>query len=63
MNKIKKYALSELYDMSSGISSTKEQSGHGAPFVSFKTVFNKHSYFRTTMSYWGCTDFDCFIVY
>lgn len=42
MNKIKKYALSELYDMSSGISSTKEQSGHGAPFVSFKTVFNNY---------------------
>lgn len=42
MNKIKKYALSELYDMSSGISSTKEQSGHRAPFVSFKTVFNNY---------------------
>ena len=41
-NKIIKYALSELYDMSSGISSTKEQSGHGAPFVSFSTVFNNY---------------------
>lgn len=41
-NRIKKYALSELYDMSSGISSTKEQSGHGAPFVSFGTVFNNY---------------------
>lgn len=41
-NKIIKYALSELYDMNSGISSTKEQSGHGAPFVSFSTVFNNY---------------------
>ena len=42
MSKITKYALSELYDMNSGISSTKEQSGHGAPFVSFSTVFNNY---------------------
>ena len=28
--------------MSSGISSTKEQAGHGAPFVSFGTVFNNY---------------------
>lgn len=28
--------------MSSGISSTKEQSGHGSPFVSFSTVFNNY---------------------
>lgn len=42
MNKITKYALSGLYDMSSGISSTKEQAGHGAPFVSFGTVFNNY---------------------
>ena len=40
MSKITKYALSDLYEMSSGISSTKEQAGHGAPFVSFGTVFN-----------------------
>lgn len=42
MNKLKKYALSSLYDMSSGISSTKEQVGHGSPFVSFSTVFNNY---------------------
>lgn len=42
MSKITKYALSELYDMSSGISSTKEQAGHGSPFVSFGTVFNNY---------------------
>ena len=42
MNKMKKYALSTLYDMSSGISSTKEQAGHGSPFVSFSTVFNNY---------------------
>ena len=40
MNKLHKYAFSELYDMTSGISSTKEQAGHGAPFASFSTVFN-----------------------
>ena len=42
MNNLHKYAFSELYDISSGISSTKEQSGHGAPFVSFSTVFNNY---------------------
>ena len=42
MSKITKYALSELYDMSSGISSTKEQAGHGSPFVSFGSVFNNY---------------------
>ena len=31
MSKITKYALSDLYEMSSRISSTKEQAGHGAP--------------------------------
>jgi len=40
--KIKKYALSDLYEMNSGISSTKEQAGHGSPFVSFSTVFNNY---------------------
>ena len=42
MSKITKYALSDLYDMSSGLSSKKEQAGHGAPFVSFGTVFNNY---------------------
>ena len=28
--------------MSSGISSTKEQAGHGSPFLSFSTVFNNY---------------------
>ena len=40
MSKLNKYAFSELYDISSGLSSTKEQAGHGAPFASFSTVFN-----------------------
>ena len=40
MSKITKYAFSDLYEMASGISSTKDQAGHGAPFVSFGTVFN-----------------------
>lgn len=42
MNKIKKYLFSELYEMSSGISSTKDQADHGAPFLSFSTVFNNY---------------------
>ena len=42
MSKLTKYAFSELYDMTSGISSTKQQAGHGAPIVSFSTVFNNY---------------------
>lgn len=42
MKKLNKYAFSDLYDMTSGISSTKKQAGHGAPFVSFSTVFNNY---------------------
>lgn len=42
MNNIKKYPFSELYEMSSGISTTKAQAGHGYPFVSFGTVFNNY---------------------
>ena len=42
MNNIKKYPFSELYEMSSGISTTKDQAGHGYPFVSFGTVFNNY---------------------
>ena len=42
MNEIKKYKFCDLYDMTSGISSTKTQAGHGAPFLSFSTVFNNY---------------------
>lgn len=42
MSKLQQYAFSDLYDMTSGISSTKEQAGHGAPFASFSTVFNNY---------------------
>lgn len=42
MSKLIKYKLSDLYEMSSGISSTKQQAGHGYPFVSFSTVFNNY---------------------
>ncbi len=42
MNKLTKYSFSDLYSISSGISSTKEQAGHGFPFVSFSTVFNNY---------------------
>ncbi|MCM1508630.1 MAG: restriction endonuclease subunit S [Ruminococcus flavefaciens] len=42
MSNLHKYAFSDLYDISSGISTTKSQAGHGAPFVSFSTVFNNY---------------------
>ncbi len=35
-------AFSDLYEMSSGISSTPAQAGHGTPFLSFSTVFNNY---------------------
>ncbi len=36
------YKFSDLYEMSSGISSKPEQAGHGSPFLSFSTVFKDH---------------------
>ena len=42
MSEWKRYKLSDLYEMSSGISSTKEQAGHGSPFLSFSVVFNNY---------------------
>jgi type I restriction enzyme S subunit len=42
MKKLRKYKFNELYEMSSGISTTPAQAGHGAPFVSFSTVFNNY---------------------
>ncbi|MBT0810145.1 restriction endonuclease subunit S [Litoribacter ruber] len=42
MSKLKTYKFSNLYRMSSGISSRPEQAGHGAPFLSFSTAFNNY---------------------
>ncbi|QBA20943.1 restriction endonuclease subunit S [Chryseobacterium indologenes] len=42
MSKLFHHKFSDLYEMSSGISSKPEQAGHGAPFISFKTVFNNY---------------------
>lgn len=42
MSEWKRYKLSDLYEMSSGISSTKEQAGHGSTFLSFSVVFNNY---------------------
>ncbi|MDQ7864039.1 hypothetical protein RCO48_32030 [Peribacillus frigoritolerans] len=42
MNKLNEYKLSDIYRMESGISTSKEQAGHGSPFVSFKTIFNNY---------------------
>ena len=40
MTELKKYKFSDLYEMGSGISSSKNQAGHGYPFASFSTVIN-----------------------
>ncbi|SPH20340.1 Type-1 restriction enzyme EcoKI specificity protein [Ascidiaceihabitans donghaensis] len=40
MTKITKHKLSDLYTLASGISSSKDQAGHGQPFLSFSTAFN-----------------------
>lgn len=42
MNDLKEYKFDDLYTMSSGISSKPEQSGHGAPFLSFGAVFKNY---------------------
>lgn len=40
MSNLKEYRFDELYQMDSGISTSKSQAGHGAPFVSFKDIYN-----------------------
>lgn len=40
MTELTKHKLSDLYTLSSGISSRKDQAGHGQPFLSFSTAFN-----------------------
>lgn len=42
MNKLKTFPLPRLYEMGSGLSSNKDQAGHGSPFVSFSVVFNNY---------------------
>lgn len=42
MSKLTKYRFSDLYSMSSGISSSKDQAGHGSPFLSFSAAFNNY---------------------
>lgn len=42
MSELNHYKLSALYEMNSGISSKPEQAGHGAPFLSFSSVFAGH---------------------
>lgn len=42
MSKLTKYRFCDLYSMSSGISTSKEQAGHGSPFLSFSIVFNNY---------------------
>ena len=42
MSKLHKHKLDTLYEISSGISTTPEQYGHGAPFISFSTIFNNY---------------------
>lgn len=40
MNRLKQYNFSDLYRIDSGISTSPSQAGHGAPFLSFSTIFN-----------------------
>jgi len=40
LTELTKHKLSDLYRLSSGISSSKDQAGHGQPFLSFSTAFN-----------------------
>lgn len=40
MSNLKEYRFDELYQMDSGISTSKDQAGHGAPFVSFREIYN-----------------------
>jgi len=42
MSKLARHKFADLYAMASGISSKPEQAGHGAPFLSFSTVFNNY---------------------
>lgn len=42
MSKLTHHKFASLYQMASGISSKPEQAGHGAPFLSFSTVFNNY---------------------
>lgn len=48
MSNLKTYKFSDLYKMSSGISSKPAQAGHGYPFVSFSVVFN-NQFLPTTL--------------
>ncbi len=42
MSELARHKFADLYEMASGISSKPEQAGHGAPFLSFSTVFNNY---------------------
>lgn len=42
MSKLDDYRLSDLYEMSSGISTKPEQAGKGAPFLSFGTIYSNY---------------------
>jgi type I restriction enzyme S subunit len=42
MSELVRHKFADLYEMGSGISSKPEQAGHGAPFLSFSTVFNNY---------------------
>lgn len=42
MSRLNNYRLSELYEMSSGISTKPEQAGKGAPFLSFGTIYSNY---------------------
>ena len=58
MEKLKEHKLCDLYSIHSGISSKKEQAGHGYPFLSFKTVFDNYFIPEQLPDLMDCTEND-----
>ena len=42
MNRLQYYKLPDLYEISSGISTSRQQAGHGSPFVSYSDVYSNY---------------------
>ena len=56
MEKLYEHRLCDLYSIHSGISSSKEQAGHGYPFLSFKTVFDNYFIPKELPDLMDCTE-------
>lgn len=42
MSELQRHRLADLYVISSGITTTKDLAGHGAPFVAYKDIYNNY---------------------